>query len=116
MRKARMGSMDAARRAGKNAAANVTIVMPTNARRIVRGSLELKPYSMERKVVATARAAGMPTPSLVVRVTSVENLEVEETAANHCDHRRVVMEVVDGPHDAAPNHANKYRDSGFQMF
>src|ERR1700680_4091667 len=38
--------------------------------------------------------------SLVVRVTSVENLEVEETAANHRDHRRVVMEVVDGPHDA----------------
>jgi len=26
------------------------------------------------------------------------------------------MEVVDGPHDAAPNHAKKNRDSGFQMF
>ena len=45
-----------------------------------------------------------PSPislSLVLRVTSVENLEVEETAANHRDHRRV---VVDGLHDAAPNH------------
>jgi hypothetical protein len=30
-----------------------------------------------------------------VRVTSVENLEVEEAAANHRDHRRVVMEVVE---------------------
>ena len=60
-----------------------------------------------------------PSPislSLVLRVTSVENLEVEETAANHRDHRRVVMDVVDGPHDAAPNHANKYRDSGFLKF
>jgi len=47
--------MDAARCAGKNAATNMTMVMPANAPRIVSGSLELNPYSIERKVVATAR-------------------------------------------------------------
>jgi hypothetical protein len=61
MRRARMGSMDAARCAGKNAATNVTVVMPANATRIVTGSLELKPYSIERKVVATTRDTGMPS-------------------------------------------------------
>src|ERR1700740_313335 len=59
LRKARMGSIDAARWAGKNAAVNVTMVMPANATTIVRGSLELKPYSIERKVVATASDQGM---------------------------------------------------------
>jgi hypothetical protein len=53
--------MDAARCAGKKAAANVTVLIPANATRIVRGSLELKPYSIECKVVAAARDAGMPT-------------------------------------------------------
>ena len=64
-------------------------------------------------VILVVQQPSAHQPIACVRVTSVENLEVEETAANHRDHRRVVMEVVDGPHDDAPNHANKYRDSGF---
>jgi hypothetical protein len=57
--------MDAARWAGKNAAANVTMAMPTSATRIVRGALELKPYNIERKVVATARDAGIGNCAIV---------------------------------------------------
>jgi hypothetical protein len=82
MRNARMGSMDAARCAGKNAAARVTMVMPANATTIVRGSPELKPYSIERKVVATARDAGMPmtrptAASLAPKSTVRGNLTVD---------------------------------------
>jgi len=55
--------MDAARCAGKNAAASVTTAIPANAATIVKGSLELKPYSIERKVLATASDTGMPTAS-----------------------------------------------------
>src|SRR6267378_996533 len=80
IRKARMGSMDAARWAGKNAAANVTIATPTNATRIVRGSLELKPYSMERKVVPTARAAGMPTPRPKAAMEKLSNKTIQSTS------------------------------------
>jgi hypothetical protein len=43
IRKARIGSMDAARHAGKIAAADVTAAMPAKARNIVSGSLALKP-------------------------------------------------------------------------
>jgi hypothetical protein len=61
----------------------------------------LELFSTHRGGGAVILVVQQPSPG-----TSVENLEVEQTAANHRYHRRVVMEVVDGPHDA-PNHANK---------
>jgi len=80
IRKARMGSIDAARCAGKNAAANVTMAMPANAPRIVRGSLELKPYSIERKVVATARDTGMPTPRPTAATEKLSSKTIRSTS------------------------------------
>src|SRR6202008_5197405 len=80
IRKARMGSIDAARWAGKNAAVNVTIVMPANATTIVRGSLELKPYSIERKVVATASDTGMPTANPVAATLKLLSRTIRSTS------------------------------------
>ena len=51
IRKARMGSTDAARRAGKMAAAKVIVAIQARARTMVNGSLELKPYTMECSVL-----------------------------------------------------------------
>src|SRR5258708_30796552 len=63
MRNARMGSMDAARCAGKNAAANVTMAMPMNATRIVNWSLELKPYKMQKHGIHYTEDGGVgPDP------------------------------------------------------